>query len=66
MAEETLGEMRFTELRLEGGAMSDEAALALAKGFKAEPGSPALPFPEPWGKELERRKAAGATEISDR
>jgi len=66
MAEEALGEMRFTELRLEGGAMSDEAALAMAKTFKAEPGSPALPFPEPWGKELERRKAAGTTEISDK
>jgi predicted ATPase/class 3 adenylate cyclase len=66
MAEEALGEMRFTELRLEGGAMSDEAALAMAKTFKAEPGSPALPFPEPWGKELERRKAAGAAEISDK
>ena len=60
MAEEALGEMRFTELRLEGGAMPDEAALAMAKAFKAEPGSPGLPFPEPWGKELERRKAAAA------
>jgi tetratricopeptide (TPR) repeat protein len=66
MAEESLGEMRFTELRLEGGAMSDDAALAMARAFKAEPGSPALPFPEPWGKELERRKALEAAEVSDR
>lgn len=65
MAEEALGEMRFTELRLEGGVMSDEAALALAKGFRAQPGSPGLPPPEPWGKELERRQAA-LPEISDR
>jgi tetratricopeptide (TPR) repeat protein len=58
MAEKSLGEMRFAELRQEGGAMSDEAALAMARAFKAAPGSPALPPPEPWGKELERRQSA--------
>jgi predicted ATPase len=58
MAEAALGEMRFAELRTEGSAMPDEAALAMAKGFKAAPGSPGLPPPAPWGKELERRKAA--------
>jgi predicted ATPase/class 3 adenylate cyclase len=65
MAEDNLGEMRFAELRVEGGQMPDEAVLAEARAFKAEPGSPPLPFPDAWGKELERRKALAATEISD-
>lgn len=60
-AEAALGADRFAELIDEGGRLSDEEALAVAMGFEAAPGSPGLPTPEPWGVELERRKAAAAT-----
>jgi len=60
MAQEALGEERFAQLRAEGGGLSDSAASALAHSFEAEPGSPALPPPEPWGVEAERRAAEAA------
>ena len=40
--------------------MADAEAMTLSRDFKAAPGSPPLPFPEPWGKEAERREAATA------
>jgi len=55
LAEEALGAERFAQLRAEGGGLSDSAASALAHSFEAQPGSPALPPPEPWGVEAERR-----------
>jgi hypothetical protein len=58
MVEQELGQERFAELRAEGAQMSDADALSLARGFKAAPGSPALPTPEPWGKEAEKRARA--------
>ncbi|MEP7360120.1 MAG: adenylate/guanylate cyclase domain-containing protein [Chloroflexota bacterium] len=65
MAEEALGTDRFAELRAEGGALSGADALEMARGFKAQPGSPGLPRPEPWGKEAARRANAEAKAESD-
>jgi hypothetical protein len=42
--------------------MSDQEASALAHSFQPERGSPALPSPEVWGVEAERRAAAAAAE----
>jgi tetratricopeptide (TPR) repeat protein len=58
MVEAELGSERFSELRAEGAQMSDADTHALARGFKAAPGSPALPSPEAWGKEAEKRALA--------
>jgi predicted ATPase/class 3 adenylate cyclase len=64
MAEDALGAERFAQLRAEGGSLSDSAASAMAHSFEPEPGSPALPPPEPWGVEAERRAAAAATDTA--
>ncbi|MEP7378622.1 MAG: adenylate/guanylate cyclase domain-containing protein [Chloroflexota bacterium] len=60
LADEQLGRERFDALREEGQRMSDAEVLALARTFHPTDGSPAMPPPEPWGKEAERRAAAAA------
>ncbi|HUP83578.1 MAG TPA: adenylate/guanylate cyclase domain-containing protein [Candidatus Limnocylindria bacterium] len=63
-AEAELGEVRFAELVSQGGNLRDEDALATAMAFQVAPGSPGLPSPDPWGKELERRQAAAVDAAS--
>jgi predicted ATPase/class 3 adenylate cyclase len=63
--QKALGEERFGQLHSEGARLSDDEARALVLEFEPPPGAPAIPSPEPWGVEAERRaaaaEAAGAT-----
>jgi predicted ATPase/class 3 adenylate cyclase len=57
LVEQALGEERFAQLHAAGGSMTDTEASALAHSFAPPPGSPALPTPDAWGVEAERRAA---------